>query len=98
MKLRDLKGLGPASEKMLQSIAINTAEDLKKMGAIRAFIKLKKELQKKPSLNMLYAMVGALEGKHWVDIAKKEKGRLIMELDGYHELEKILNAEGLPVF
>jgi len=98
MKLRDLKGLGPASEEMLQSIDIKTPKDLEELGAVRAFIKLKSASKMKPSLNMLYAMVGALEDKHWIDIATTEKGRLIMEIDGYHELEKILEAEGIALF
>jgi DNA transformation protein len=49
-------------------------------------------------MNFLYAMVGALEDKHWIDIAKTEKGRLIMEIDGYQELENILKAEGIELF
>ena len=52
---------------------------------------LKEEGSIKPSLNFLYAMVGALENKHWAKIAKEEKGRLLMELEGYKELEKIFN-------
>ena len=38
-------------------------------------------------------MVGALENKHWADITKSEKERLLFELEGYEELEKILDAE-----
>ncbi len=94
MKLRDMKGLGPKSEKCLQAVGIATPEDLKAIGAVRAFMKLKRECSVKPSLNFLYAMVGALEGRHWADIAKSEKARLLMELDGYEELEKMLQAEG----
>ncbi len=57
------------------------------IGPVRAFLRLRAECSVKPSLNFLYAMVGALEGKHWADIAKSEKGRLLMELEGYRELE-----------
>ena len=42
-------------------------------------------------------MVGALENEHWIDIAKTEKGRLIMELEGYRELEEILKEEGIEI-
>ncbi|MEE8058462.1 MAG: TfoX/Sxy family protein [Pseudomonadales bacterium] len=97
MKLRELKGLGSKSEKSLREIGINTPEDLEKAGAVRAFIRLKKECSIKPSLNFLYALVGALENKHWVDIAKTEKGRLLMELEGYRELEEMLKAEGVEI-
>ena len=95
LKLRELKGLGPKSEKCLHEIGIQSKEDLESIGAIRAFIKLKKECSTKPSLNFLYAMVGALENEHWANIAKSEKGRLLMELEGYRELEEIFKAEGV---
>ena len=97
MKLRDLKGLGPKSEKCLQEVGIRTPEDLRSIGAVRAFMKLQKECSTKPSLNFLYAMVGALEDKHWADIAKSEKGRLLIELDGFRELEDMLGSEGLKL-
>ena len=86
-KLSELKGLGPKSERCLNKIGIHTKEQLEKIGEVRAFIKLKKDRSINPSLNFLYAMVGALEGKHWADIAKSEKGRLLFELGGYRELE-----------
>lgn len=95
--LRDLKGLGPKSEVMLVEVGITTEEELRKVGAVRAFIRLKKQSRTKPSLNFLYAMVGALEGKHWLNVAKNEKGQLLMELEGYKELEQLLNSEGVTI-
>lgn len=97
MKLRELKGLGPKSEKYLQKIGINTPEELEKVGAVRAYIRLKKESSVQPSLNFLYAMVGALENEHWIDIAKTEKGRLLMELEGYRELEEMLKEQCVKI-
>lgn len=96
-ELSKLKGLGPKSEKCLNEIGINTKEELENIGAVRAFIKLKKECSVKPGLNFLYAMVGALENKHWTNIARSEKGRLLMELEGYSELEEILKSEGIEI-
>ena len=97
MKLTALKGLGPKSEKCLHEIGIFTSLDLEAVGAVRAFIRLKKECCIKPSLNFLYAMVGALEDKHWTNIAKSEKSRLLLELDGYSDLEKMLHDEGTKI-
>lgn len=96
-KLRDLKGLGSKSESLLFEVGITTEEELRSIGAVRAFIRLKNECSVKPSLNFLYALVGALEGEHWLTIAKNEKGRLLMELDGYNELEKMLKSEGIHI-
>jgi len=96
-KLSNLKGLGPKSEKCLNEIGIYTKEDLEEIGAVQAFIKLKKECSIKPSLNFLYAMVGALEDKRWDDIAKSEKTRLLIELDGYQDLEEKLQEDGIKI-
>jgi len=93
-ELSKLKGLGPKSERCLNEVGIFTKDQLQKTGAVRAFIKLKEKCSTKPSLNFLYAMVGALEGVHWAKIAKSEKGRLLIALDDYREFEKILKSEG----
>ncbi|WP_191599996.1 TfoX/Sxy family protein [Marinomonas algicola] len=92
-RLRDLQGLGPKSEALLIEVGITTVEELRALGAVRAFIRLKKESRVNPSLNFLYALVGALEGESWLKIAKSEKTRLLMELDDYKELEAILKLE-----
>ena len=93
MKLSSLKGLGPKSQACLNEVGIFTREDLEAIGAVGAFLKLKEECATKPSMNFLYAMVGALEGKHWAKIAKEEKSRLLMELDDYQALEAIFSKE-----
>jgi len=97
MKLRQLKDLGPKSEKHLLEIGITTPEVLEKVGAVRAYIRLSKESRVKPSLNFLYAMVGALENQHWIDIANTEKGRLLMELEGFRELEEMLKEQTIEI-
>lgn len=94
-KLSALKGLGPKSEKFLNEIGIFTRSDLENIGPVKAFIKLRDESSVKPSLNFLYAMVGALEDAHWADIAKREKARLLMELEDYEELDALFKKEGV---
>ena len=96
-ELSKLKGLGPKSERCLNEIGIKTKSDLEAIGPIQAFLKLREECSIKPGLNFLYAMVGALEEKHWADIAKSEKGRLLMELEGYQEFERVLKEDGIEI-
>ncbi len=96
-RLRDLIGLGPKSEAMLSAIGIKTPENLKEIGAVEAFIKLRQAADPKPSLNFLYAMVGALENRSWLDIARHERESLLMALDGFSELEKELANEGIEI-
>jgi len=38
-------------------------------------------------------MVGALENRHWLDIAQNERTQLLNQLDGYNELMKIMVSE-----
>ena len=89
-KLRSLKGLGPRSVKQLNDIDIHTPADLEKIGPVKAFIKLQEQSNIKPSLNFLYAMVGALQNEHWVNIAKEKKGQLLLEFEDDKELENLL--------
>ncbi|OPX55170.1 DNA transformation protein [Oceanospirillum multiglobuliferum] len=96
-RLRDLNGLGPKSEAMLIEAGIDSIKTLRALGAIRAFIQVKETSLNKPSLNLLYALVGALEGAHWLTIAQSQKSELIMQLEGYDELKKIFEAEGIEL-
>ncbi|MDF2179849.1 TfoX/Sxy family protein [Aliiglaciecola sp. CAU 1673] len=92
MKLREMKGLGPASEQCLIKVGIHSPEQLHQVGAVAAFMRLRE--QGRPSLNFLYALVGAIEDRHWMDIAREEKGRLLLELEGIAELQSELAKEG----
>lgn len=94
MRLRDLKGLGPKSERDLLAVGIETVADLEAFGPIPAFLRLR-ENNPRVSLNFLYALVGAVKGEHWLTIARQEKSALLNELEGYAELQKILAEEGL---
>ncbi|MDH5377200.1 MAG: TfoX/Sxy family protein [Gammaproteobacteria bacterium] len=79
--------LGPKSAQWLIDIGIDSLEKLKALGSVRALIALK--TQGKPaSLNMLYAMEGAITGVHWQKIAKEEKARLLLELDALNDEAK----------
>lgn len=96
-RLRDLPGLGPKSEAWLVAAGIETPEALRELGAVRAFIKVKSHAGLNPGLNLLYALAGAIEGKSWLGVARHQRGRLLMELEGYRELEALLKAEGIEI-
>ncbi len=88
-ELSKLKGLGPKSEQWLNAVDIFDRADLERIGPVRAYLRLQ-ERGYTPSLNLLYAMVGALEDRHWTEIAREEKLRLLMEWEGFRELEGLL--------
>jgi DNA transformation protein len=43
LRLRDLKGLGVKTEQQLNEIGIHSVDDLKRIGAVKAFIMLKRK-------------------------------------------------------
>jgi DNA transformation protein len=95
MLLHNMKGLGPKSAQQLIEAGIDSPEALKKLGPVAAYLQLQAFHKKRISLNFLYALVGAVEDVHWQTVAAKDKSRLIQELEGYKELQKQLDKEGV---
>ena len=87
-RLAILKGLGPTSTFQLKSIGIQSRADLLEHGPVPTYLKLKQQY-KNISLNFLYAMVGALEDKHWREIAATRREELLLQIEGYKVLETI---------
>lgn len=79
-RLSSFRNLGPKSVEWLAAIGIHTMEELAALGAIDAFIALKQP-NKSVSLNMLWALEGALSGRHWRDVARDDRLRLLTELE-----------------
>ena len=78
--IADLPNLGPRSQQMLERAGIHTVEQLREMGSIRAYLRVRRNCDG-ASLNLLWAMEGALTGQHWQVIAKHERLRLLLELE-----------------
>jgi DNA transformation protein len=84
--ISDMLNLGPKSAKMLAEVGIKTVEDLEEYGAVDAYLAIKRE-GIPVSLNMLYAMYGALTGVQWDKLDRADRENLIMELDDRMEEE-----------
>jgi predicted flap endonuclease-1-like 5' DNA nuclease len=78
--IADLRGLGPKSHAMLVSAGITTVGQLKKMGAVRAYVKTKRA-NKSVSINLLYGLVGALDDCHWRDVQRERKLELLNAIE-----------------
>ena len=65
-------GLGLVSSEMLKAIGIEDLGALKKVGSIAAFVAVK-EANYKPTLNLLWALEGAITGCHWQQIARNSR-------------------------
>ena len=68
--LKEQKNLGAASVNILQSIGIQTLEDLRQIGSVNAYLKIKAR-GIKVSKVMLYALEGALLDIHWKQLDDK---------------------------
>ncbi|MBI3576174.1 MAG: TfoX/Sxy family protein [Gammaproteobacteria bacterium] len=79
-QIRNLRNLGPRSEKMLAKADIATEKRLKSLGAVRAYVAVKRA-GAKPSLNLLWALKGALTNRDWKEIARTRRFELLTELE-----------------
>jgi DNA transformation protein len=79
-KLRNLKGIGPRSEGLLAMVGITTPETLRRIGAIGAYERLVRA-GTPVSLNMLWALEGALSDRNWREVARADRTALLAELD-----------------
>ena len=77
-----MRNLGPASWKMLESAGIKSPHDLRERGAIAAFVAVKKAGHQ-PSLNLLWAIEGALSDRPWQEIARLERLPLLLRLEDF---------------
>jgi DNA transformation protein and related proteins len=87
-----MRNVGGKSAAWLRQVGIRTREDLEKHGAIGAFIKVKKA-GFKPSLNLLYALAGALDDCHWQQLGAERREQLVAELQAQ---EEALGIAGKP--
>ena len=70
-----LPNLGPASARWLQAVGIDTRGGLFAAGSVAAFLKVR-AAGFRPSLNLLYALEGAITGTHWAELPAEAKVRL----------------------
>jgi len=94
VEIAKLRGLGPKSANMLAAVGIHSEADLKKVGAVQAYMKVTHQTDFKPGKNLLYAMIGALEDQDWRTIAREQRASLIFALEGYEKLEEIFKEDG----
>jgi DNA transformation protein len=79
-ELEKLAGLGPKSSAMLRQIGIHTAADLLAADPYHLYQQLKQTLPS-TSLNMLYAIMGAQENRHWQEIKRERRLEILLRLE-----------------
>lgn len=79
--MSSMRNIGPASSRWLAAVGIESLEDLERVGAVEAFRRVREIEPAKASLNLLWALQGALMDIHWTDVPDEIKQSLIDELD-----------------
>jgi len=75
MTKRKFKNIGPVSEEWLRAVGIHTKRDLEKIGSIAAY-RIIKLHGFNTSLNLLYALEGAIRDLHWTALPETTKAKL----------------------
>lgn len=71
-----LRNIGPKSAAWLRQVGLRTRAELAAVGPVDAFMRVKRA-GFKPSLNLLYALEGALRDCHWQDVPEQRRGELV---------------------
>ncbi|WP_296509610.1 TfoX/Sxy family protein [Rhodoferax sp.] len=78
--LARLPNLGPKSRSMLIAAGINSLADLQRLGSVAAYVKVNRQ-SGKASLNLLWALEGAISGLHWQEVAREHRTSLLLALE-----------------
>ena len=71
-----LRNIGPKSMAWLRQTGVRSLEDLKSVGSLAAFVRVKRA-GFKPSLNLLYSLEGALVDCHWQEVPEARRTELV---------------------
>ena len=75
-----MRNIGPKSAAWLRQVGLRTPEDLTAAGPVDAFMRVKRA-GFKPSLNMLYALEGALRDCHWQEVPEARRAELVAAVE-----------------
>lgn len=75
-----LGGLGPVSKRMLAAAGIRSIETLRRLGSVEAYRRVRAH-DPRASLNLLWALEGALTGRPWEDVARNDRLSLLLQLE-----------------
>jgi DNA transformation protein len=83
-----IRNVGPKSAAWLRQVGVRTLEDLVRIGPVESFLKVKRA-GFRPSLNLLYAMAGAIDDCHWTDLPEERRTTMVAELEAAESVNPI---------
>jgi len=75
----ELMGLGPKSAEALRQVGIGSVAQLKASDPFEVYARLKARVPG-TSLNFLYALIGAIENRHWQDVKRQRRTEILLRL------------------
>ena len=75
-----MRNIGPKSSAWLRQVGLRTQEDIAAAGPVDAFLRVKRA-GFRPSLNLLYALEGALADCHWQEVPEARRQQLVGEYE-----------------
>lgn len=75
-----IRNIGPKSAAWLRQVGVHTQADLERLGAVETYLRVKRA-GFRASLNLLYALEGALTGCHWAELSAERRGELLLAVD-----------------
>ena len=75
-----LSNIGPVSKRMLAAAGITSIETLQRLGSIEAYRRVRAH-DPRASVNLLWALEGALTGRPWEDVARNDRLSLLLQLE-----------------
>ena len=76
-----MKNLGPKSAEQIIAVGVDGPDEIRALGAAEVFHRVKSRFPDSTSLNLLWALQGALMEVHWHDIPDEIKHQLLTELE-----------------
>ena len=84
MEISELPNLGVKSQAMLEQAGIHSVEQLRQLGAVHAYVQVRRS-GVSCSLNLLWAMEGALTGRPWQEVVKHDRLSLLLAMERVEE-------------
>ena len=75
-----LRGLGPQSRAWLADVGISTPEQLAAQDPFEVYARIMAR-QPRASVNLLYALIGAVENRDWREVARSERTTILLRLE-----------------
>ena len=75
-----MQNLGPESQSMLEAVGIKSLKELQALGSVPAYARVKAS-GANASLNLLWALEGALTGLPWQVVAREHRLSLLLALE-----------------